>query len=131
VPCPTPLPHRLIPPLIKRSRILVSGGVVLVSHLCNFNKFCGYDVCSCGVPCRKIPVSRHPPIKLEQKVALYVANKTSRPLPGEMLLRDRLPTFLFQLSFLLFTLYCKNKFHPKKYVQLASIRYSCSSGSPR
>jgi len=30
VPCHTTSPHGLIPPLIKRSRILVSGGVVVV-----------------------------------------------------------------------------------------------------
>jgi len=44
------------------------------------------------IPCRKIPVSRHPPTKLEQKVALCGANKISRPLPGEMFLHDKLPT---------------------------------------
>jgi hypothetical protein len=33
------------------------------------------------VPCRKIPVSRYPPIKLKQKVALCGANK-NRPSPS-------------------------------------------------
>ena len=47
--------------------------------------------------CRKIPVSRHPPIKLEQKVALCAANKIGRPLPGEMLLRGKLPAFTSSL----------------------------------
>ena len=38
--------------------------------------------------CRKILVSRHPPIKLEQKVAaLYAANKIGHPLLGKMLFR--------------------------------------------
>jgi hypothetical protein len=36
-------------------------------------------------PCRKIPVSRYPPIKLERKVALCAANKIGRPFPEEML----------------------------------------------
>jgi hypothetical protein len=42
-----------------------------------------------------------PPIKLEQKVALCAANKIGHPLPREMLLRDKLPTFHFRLSLLL------------------------------
>jgi hypothetical protein len=46
--------------------------------------------------------ARHPPIKLERKVALCAANKIGRPLPGEVLLRDKLPTFHFRLSLLLY-----------------------------
>ena len=42
-----------------------------------------------------------PPIKLEQKVALCAANKIGHPLPREMLLRDKLPTFHFRLLLLL------------------------------
>ena len=53
------------------------------------------------VLCRKIPVSRHPLIKLEQKVTLCAANKIGHPLLGEMLLCDKLPTFHFRLSLLL------------------------------
>jgi hypothetical protein len=44
-----------------------------------------------------------PPIKLEQKVALCAANKIGHPLPKEIRLRDKLPTFHFRLS-LLFSL---------------------------
>jgi hypothetical protein len=42
---------------------------------------------------------QHPPIKLEQKVALCGANEIGRPLPGKMLLHDKLPTFHFRLHF--------------------------------
>jgi len=45
-------------------------------------------VAACTLP-ENSPVSRHSPIKLEQKVALYAANKIGRPLPGEMLLHDK------------------------------------------
>jgi hypothetical protein len=55
-------------------------------------------------------------------VALCAANKTGRPLPGEMLLRDRLPTFHFRLSFLLSLLsIVRIIFIQKTNVQLASI----------
>ena len=76
-------PHRLIPPPIKRSRILVNGGVVTVISVKIYvaaKRVAATFVAACtSVPCRKIPVSRHPPIKLEQKVALYAANKLGHP----------------------------------------------------
>jgi hypothetical protein len=50
------------------------------------------------VAARTLP--ENSPIKLGRKVALCVANKIGRPLPGEMLLRDKLPTFNFRLSLL-------------------------------
>jgi len=37
--CYTPSPHKLIPPLIKRSRILVSRGVVIVTSVKILRKF--------------------------------------------------------------------------------------------
>jgi hypothetical protein len=43
-----------------------------------------------------------PPIKLEQKVALYAANKIGYLLSKEKLVRDKFPTFHFRLSLLLF-----------------------------
>jgi len=46
-----------------------------------------------GGSCRTLSASRHTPIKLERKVALCAASKIGRPLPGEMLLHDKLPTF--------------------------------------
>lgn len=54
------------------------------------------------LPFRKIPVSRHPPIKLEQKVALCAANK-NQPSPSCF----RVPNFRLSLpgfSLLLFAL---------------------------
>ena len=70
--CHAPLPHRLIPPPIKRARILVGCVVAIVTSVKFYRKkicgcrtcgcdICGYDICGYA-PCRNIPVSRHPPI---------------------------------------------------------------------
>jgi hypothetical protein len=44
----TTSPHRLIPPLIKRSRIMVSGGVVLANLGKSLKKIVGCNICGCA-----------------------------------------------------------------------------------
>jgi hypothetical protein len=66
--CHAPLPHRLIPPPIKRARILVDCVVAIVISVKFYRKkICGclarVATSCCYSPCRKIPVSRHPPIR--------------------------------------------------------------------
>jgi hypothetical protein len=88
VPYYTTSPHGLIPPLIKRLKIMDISGVVIANlgkiliELWLLNVWLQY--LWLRIPCRKIPVSRHPLIKLEKKVALYGANKIGRPLPREL-----------------------------------------------
>jgi hypothetical protein len=88
VPCYTTSPHGLIPPPIKRSRIMVSGGVVLA----NLGKSLKKIVAAIFAAARTLPensCSRHPTIrytviKLKEKVALCGANKIDGPLPREL-----------------------------------------------
>jgi hypothetical protein len=84
----------MIPPPIKRPRILVSGGVVIVISVKLYNKICGCDVCGCAYPAGnpRVPVFSDQ----RQKVALCAANKIGRPLT-EMLLRNKLATLHFRL----------------------------------
>jgi hypothetical protein len=68
VPCHTTSPQRMIPPPIKRSRILVSGSVVIVILVKLYNKICGCGACGCSYPAGKFLCADI--LRLEQKVAL-------------------------------------------------------------
>jgi hypothetical protein len=90
VPCQTTLPQRMIPPPIKRSRILVSGGVEIVISV----KYYAIKFVA-AYPAGKLP---YPDIlRPEPKVAMCAANKISRPpLPA-------FPTASVATNFQLFT----------------------------
>lgn len=85
----------MIPPPVKRTRTLVSDGVVIVISV--------KSVAATFLATRTLPENSRVPVLSDQrqKVALYTANKIGRPLPGEMLLHDKLPTFHFRLPLLL------------------------------
>jgi hypothetical protein len=98
VACHTTSPQGMIPPLIKRSRILVSGSVVIVISVKLYNKVCSCDVCGCAYPAGKFPCAG---ILRPKAKSGPVRSQQNRPSPREMLLRDKLPTFHFRLSLLL------------------------------
>jgi hypothetical protein len=79
--CYTTSLHRLIPPLMKRSRILVSDGVVI---LISVELYLWLLNVWLRVPYRKIPISRYPPIRA--KVALR---------SQQYFCRSELPAFTF------------------------------------
>jgi hypothetical protein len=60
VACHTTSPQRMIPPPIKRSRILVSGGVVIVISVKLYNKICGCDACGCNACGCAYPAGKFP-----------------------------------------------------------------------
>ena len=62
VACHTTSPQMMIPPPIKRSRILVNDGVVIVISVKLYNKIWLRRLWL-RVTCRQIPVSRHPPTR--------------------------------------------------------------------
>jgi hypothetical protein len=95
----------------RRSLRLVYRSRYLIWHIkVTYKGTLQYDVCGYARSCRKstLPdILRNLP-QAEQKVGtalhnrpLCAANKIGRPLAGEMLLRDKLPTFHFRLSLLL------------------------------
>jgi len=65
----------MLPPPIKRSRMLVSDGVVIVISVKLYNKICGCDACGCAYPAGKFPCADI--LRLEQKMALWAANNIS------------------------------------------------------
>jgi hypothetical protein len=71
--CHTTSPQRMIPPPIKRSMILVSGGVVIVISVKLYNKTCGCDACGCAYPANKIsclPLAAFPNLLFSNSFAL-------------------------------------------------------------
>ena len=96
--CHTMSPHGLIPPPIKRSRILVSDGVVILISVKLYLWLLNVWLRRLWLrlPCRKIPVSRHPP-PCAQPTMLLSPRTSSFSLPA----------FTSNLSFLsnCFTLY--------------------------
>ncbi len=83
VPCRTPSPHRLVPPLVSGG-VFIGASVKVYQYLWLLNVWLWLPV-----PCRKTPISRHPPIKFEQKGA-----------PVRSPLSDNLPTCYFRHSLL-------------------------------
>jgi hypothetical protein len=83
VPCHTPSPHTLIPPPTSDQgwRCGYSNvGKILIKSVAALRVW--LRRLWLHLPFRKIPVSRYPPMKLEQKVALCAANKIGHHLPA-------------------------------------------------
>jgi hypothetical protein len=85
----TTSPHGLIPPPIKRSKILVSGG-----EDSNLGKIICYDVCGCANLAGKFPIPDI--LRPEQKVALC-SHKIGRLL---------FAVYFFRFLNLLFSMFC-------------------------
>jgi hypothetical protein len=81
VPCHTMSPHGLIPPPIKRARTLVSCVVVTVIWVKFIvaGKRVAATLVAAALPCRKIPVSRHPPTRAKSGPVRSQQNRPSSP----------------------------------------------------